>query len=183
MYYALVYYPGIEKEGFHLLREKYEPYYRLLPEHLAFIFPVPEDIGLKKLENHIIRILAKWKPYEVHFCDLQKSWDHWLFLVLKEGNDRVKKIHDELYTDILAPYLRTDLPYIPHVGLGLFSKEKYDFNNPTAQLTLDKAKYHKAKSEFENLRLDFWRTIDRLTLVEINSDFTKCRDVMEFRIG
>lgn len=182
MYYALVYNPGIENEGFHLLREKYEPYYRLLPEHLVFIFPVPESIGLKKLEDHISRILAQWKPFKVHFHGLQKSWDHWLLLVIKEGNNLVHKLHDDLYTDILTPYLRNDLPYNPHIGLGSFSKEMYDFNNPTAPLSLDKEKYIKAKTEFENLGLDFWRTIDRLTLVEINTDFTKCREIMEFRI-
>lgn len=183
MYFALVYYPGIEDEGFHVLRDKYEPYHQLLPEHLPIIFPVPEDIGLKKLEDHITRILTQWKPFKFHFHGLLKSWDHWLFLVLAEGNDLVRTLHDELYTDILIPYLRNDLPYIPHIGLGLFSKEKYDFTNPTAQLSLDKEKYIKAKREFENLILDFWRTIDHLTLVKINTDFTKCQDVMEFRIG
>lgn len=183
MYFALVYYPRVDNKEFHRLREKYEPYNELLPEHLVFVFPVPEDIGLKKLENHIKTILAKWKPFEVHFHGFHKSPDHWLFLVLAGGNDLVHKLHDELYTDILAPHLRDDLPYLPHVGLGLFSKEKYDFTNPTAELTLDKEKYIKGKSEFENLKLDFWRTVDRLTLVEINRDFTQCRDVMEFKIG
>ena len=183
MYFALVYYPGIEDEGFHLVREKYEPYHRLIPEHLSFIFPVQEDFGLKKLENHINRILAQWKPFKVHFHGLYKSWDHWLFLVLAEGNDLVRTLHDELYTAILAPYLRNDLPYTPHIGLGTFSKELYDINNPSASLSLDMEKYQKAKAEFENLGLDFWRTIDRLTLVEIHTDFTKCRDIMEFRIG
>lgn len=101
MYYALVYYPHIEDKGFHLLREKYEPYYRLLPEHLAFIFPVPENIGLQKLVDHIHTILSHWKPFTVHFYGFHKSLDHWLFLVLKEGNNIVHKLHDELYTNVV----------------------------------------------------------------------------------
>ena len=165
-----------------MLCEKYEPYASLLPEHLAFIKPVPESIGLKKIEIHINQILKKWKPFDVHLYGLYKSWDQWLLLILKEGNHLAIKLHDDLYSDILAPYLRKDLPYTPHIGLGLFSKEKYDVNNPTAQLSLDENKYQKAKTEFEDLGLDFWRTIDHLTLVKVNSDFTKCWNIMDFRI-
>jgi len=183
MYYALIYYPDIKNERFHTLRKKYEPYYSLIPEHLPLIFPVPELIGLKKLEAHINETLTQWKPFKVHFHGLQKTWDQWLFLVLKEGNDFMIKLHDELYTDFLTPYLRNDLPYTPHVGLGFFSKGQYDFTNPTAQLSLDEKLYNKAKMEFENLRLDFWRTIDHLTLIKINTDFSKCWDLMEFRIN
>jgi hypothetical protein len=182
VYFALIYYPGIKNDRFHTLREKYEPFSSLLPEHLPLIFPIPDSIGLKKLEKHINRTLTQWKPFKVHFHGLQKTWDQWLSLVLKEGNDLMIKLYDELYTDFLTPYLRNDLPYTPHVGLGFFSKEQYDLTNPTAQLSLDEAKYKKAKEEFENLRLDFWRTIDKLALVKINTDFTKCLNIMEFRI-
>lgn len=161
----------------------YEPYANLLPEHLAFLKPVPESIGIENLETHIKSILIKWKPFDVHFYGLEKSWDQWLFLVLREGNQLVIKLHDKLYGGILSPYLRKDLPYTPHVALGLFSKEKYDVDNPTASLSLDSKKYQKAKAGFKNLILDFWRTIDQLTLVKINSDFTKCRDIMDFKIG
>jgi len=182
MYFALVYYPGIEQPEFHVLRRKYEPYASLLPEHLALLFPVPESIGLKNIENHIKTVLSKWKTFEVHFNGLEKSWDHWLLLVLMEGKQEVVKLHGELYSGILSPHLRKDLPYIPHIGLGLFSKETYDFDNPNAQLNLDEQKYSKAKIEFENLKLDFWRKIDHLTLVKINQDFTDCTDLMSFKL-
>jgi hypothetical protein len=183
MYFALVYYPKIEQKEFHLLRNKYEPYANLLPEHLAFLKPVPGSVGEENLKRHIKSILIKWEPFNVHFYGLEKSWDHWLLLVLKEGNQKAIKLHDELYSGILSPYLRKDLPYTPHVGLGLFSKENYDVSNPTAQLSLDEEKYQSARAEFKNLGLDFWRTIDHLTLVKINPDFSRCWDIMDFRLN
>lgn len=182
MFFALVYYPNIEIEEFHILRKKYEPYASLLPEHVPFIFPVPDSIGLKKLIKHIEHVLSSWKPFEVHFNGLQKSWDHWLFLVLKEGNHLVIKLHDELYNGILSPFYRKDLPYIPHIGLGLFCKEKYDVNNPSKKLSLDEKAYNHARMEFDNLNLNFWRKIDKLTLVKLNSGFSKCENIMEFKI-
>jgi 2'-5' RNA ligase len=183
MYFALVYYPHIELQGFQELRHKYEPYASLLPEHLTFLFPVPESIGLENIKTHIDKVLEKWKPFKVHFKGLNKTWDHWLFLGLKEGNDIAIKLHDDLYTGHLSPHLREDLPYTPHIGLGLCSKEDYDLNNPTAQLSLDADKYRDVEAAFKKLNLDFWRTIDHLTLVKVNEDFSKSEDIMTFNLN
>ena len=182
MYFALVYYPKIEHEGFHSFRRRYEPYSELLPEHVPFVFPVPEVIGREKLETHIEQVVKTCKPFDVHFCTLEKTWDHWLYLGAKEGHDAVVELHDKLYTGILSPYLREDLPFYPHIALGLFSKEPYDFNHPTAALTLDEEKYNKARQSFEKMGVDLWFTIDKLTLVSVNSDFTECVALRNFAI-
>ena len=182
MYFALVYYPQIEHEGFHSFRYQYEPYAELLPEHVPFIYPVPETVDREKLEQHIKKVLSTWKPFDVHFCTLDKTWDHWLYLGAKEGYNSVVKLHDKLYEGILSPYLRKDLPFNPHIGLGLFSKEAYDFNNPTAELTLDEERFKSARREFEEMGFDLWCTVDRLTLVKINADFTECSELSTFEI-
>lgn len=180
MYFALVYYPQIEHEGFHAFRDRYEPYSELLPEHVPFVFPVPENIGRDKLEAHIEQVVNTCKPFDAHFCTLEKTWDHWLYLGAKEGHDAIVELHDKLYKGILSPYLREDLPYYPHIALGLFSTEAYDFNNPTAELTLDEEKYNSARKSFEKMGVDLWCTVDKLTLVGVNSDFTECVDLRNF---
>ena len=144
--------------------------------------PVPEDIGREKLERHIATVLKYWKSFEVHFCLLEKTWDHWLYLGAKEGYDQVVGLHDKLYQGILRPYLREDLPFYPHIGLGLFSREAYDFDHPTSELTLDEERYGKARREFEDLGTDIWCTINRFTLVKINSNYTECVDLMDFAL-
>ena len=118
----------------------------------------------------------------MHFCKLEKTWDHWLFLSADEGNDKAILLHDELYGGKLKPYLREDLPYSPHIGLGLFSVESYDFHNPTAQLALDENKYISAKAEFEAFNLDLWCTVDSLTMVQVNEEFTECEDLITFSL-
>ena len=182
MYYALLYYPEIKNERFHLLRKKYEPYWELVPEHITFIFPVPESIGLENLESHITTILGSWEPFEIHIRGLDLTWDNFLYYTIKEGNSQIFKLHDEFYTGILSPHLRKDLPFVPHIGVGLFSKEEYDFNNPTAKLNLDEEKYKIGLAEFEDINLDLWRTVDVLTLVKVNTEFTQCDDVKQFKL-
>ena len=182
MYFGLVHYPQITHQGFQSFRNKYEPYSHLLPEHVTFIHPVPVNIGREKLERHIEVVLSKWKPFKVHFCLLEKTWDHWLYLGAKEGHNQVVDLHDQLYKGILNPFHRKDLPFYPHIGLGLFSREAYDFDNPSAELTLDVQKYNKARQEFEDLKIDIWCTIDRLTLVEITSNYTECVDLINYWI-
>jgi hypothetical protein len=182
MYYSLVSYPEIENEKFHEFRNRYEPYAGLLPEHIAFIFPVPETIGLDKLKNHIRKILANWEPFDVHFNKTEKTFDHWLLLTPTAGNEKAVKLHDELYTGMLEPHLRKDLPYKPHIALGLFSKENYDFKKPTAELTLDKLKYENALEELKILQFDFWATIDELTLISADDDFKKFTCIYSFHL-
>lgn len=182
MYLALVYYPEIEHEGFLKFRETYEPFHALLPPHLPFIFPLEESFGLEKLKEHVLVILDGWNCFEMHFCKLKKTWDHWLFLAAKKGNAKAIRLHDELYTGDLKAFLREDLPYTPHIGLGLFSKEAYDFEDPTAPLTLDEEKYKHAKGEFEELNFELWCTVDKLTLVRVNEEFTSCSDLFSFEL-
>lgn len=182
MYLALVYFPQIDHEGFHDFRNRYEPYAGLLREHLTFIFPVHETIGQENLESHIVEVLKRWSPFKVHFCHLMKAVDHWLFWTLEEGNELAIGLHDELYTGILSPHLKTDLPYSPHIGLGLFSTENYDLNDPYADLTLDAGKYERAVKEFEKLNINLWCTVDHLALLWINKGFTECTELRRFSL-
>ena len=182
MYLALVYYPPIENKDFLEFRETYEPFHALLPPHVPFIFPLEESFGMEKLKEHILTILDGWNSFEMHFCKLKKTWDHWLFLGAKKGNKKAVRLHDELYSGELLPYLREDLPYTPHIGLGFFGTEAYDFQHPTAELTLDKKRYKQAKKEFKALNFELWCQIDKLTLVRVNEEFTVCEDLITFEL-
>jgi len=182
MYFGLVHYPQIKHDGFQNFRDRYDPYSNLLPEHITFIHPVPEDVGRKKLERHIEIVLDCWESFKVHFCLIEKTWDHWMYLGAKEGHNLVVDLHDKLYKGLLSPYLRKDLPFYPHIGLGFFSGEAYDFDNPTAELTLDEKRYFIACQEFEDLGIDIWCTIDRLTLVKVNSTYTECIGLRDFSL-
>ncbi len=183
MYLALVYYPAIDWDDLHKLRKRYDPYAHLMREHMPFVFPVDEKIGRNKFKMHISAVLRGWKPFDAHFCKLQKTPDHWLMLTPEEGNADVVRLHDALYSGILAPFLRKDLPFVPHISLGHFGNEQWELEKPLKKIGLDVPKYEKALSEFESVNLDLWRTIDQLTIVFLDQALTKCTDLETIEFG
>ena len=40
-----------------------------------------------------------------------------VFLVPDEGHARISLLHDRLYRGRLAPYLRLDVPFTPHINI------------------------------------------------------------------
>lgn len=181
MFYALVHYPRIDTKQINKFRQKYDPHAGLIGPHITFMFLVPESIGEALLINHIDDVLSKWQPFPIHLKGLQKAWDHWLFLILAEGNEDVIRLHRDLYTGILANYHRTDIEFIPHLGLGLFVRRdaNYDIRNPR-EVSLDVERYASALREAQQLDLDYHCDVDRLHLVKINDDISKIDWSKEF---
>ncbi len=182
MLHALVFYPDLRHEGVAALRARHDPTARVVREHLTLIFPLPDEVGREALGRHVRAVVFGWRPFRLHLTGLEKSWDHWLFLAVREGGDEVTRLHDDLYGGILAPHLRRDLPYTPHVGLGLFAASAYDPLAPRAA-ALDEERYRRALGEAEALGLDFWRVVDRVTLLALDEDLGSVRDVEVIPLG
>ena len=176
MYYALVQYPNIDTERIDQIRRKYDPTVDLIGPHVTIMFPVPESVGEGALVRHIEKVLKHRQPFQVRIHGFKKSWDHWLFLTLEEGNTNVINVialYEEIYTGILAQYRRDDIEFIPHIGLGLFVKEgaQYDLKDPK-QLDFDAQRYQQALLEAQALNLDFRCQVDKLHLVKLVDDFS-----------
>lgn len=127
MSYALVHYPNINTEDINQIRHKYDPEVDLIEPHITLVFPVVEFINKNNLILHIDSILSKWKIFPICLKGLQKSWDEYMFLMVEEGKLDMVKLHKELYTGILAEYIRENLPFVPHLTLGKFTKNTDKF--------------------------------------------------------
>lgn len=184
MYFALAHFPNIDTTHIELIRSKYDPTAHLVAAHITIVFPVPDEIGDHTLIEHIESVLKHWKPFSIRINGFNKSWDNWLFLTLKEGNGEVVRLHTQLYKGILQPYRRTDLDYVPHIGLGLFVKEghKYDFKNPR-EMEFDQRRYELAVQEAKRLGLDYSCVLDKLHLVTLTDDFSRIEINREFTLG
>ena len=172
MYYVLLYYPKFDaktEENIEALRRKYDPFVDSWKPHVPFIFPIPcSEIKEAKLTEHIEAALENWKPFPIHIEGFTKSWDHWLFLLLKKGNEEAIALHDELYTGILSPYLGRDIEYIPHIGIGLFAKKGAGYNilDPK-KIDFDAKLYSQALKEAKSLKISSSDTVDRLLLERV----------------
>jgi len=188
---GLVHYPEINTGKIESFRKKYDPTHKLIRAHLTIVFRIGQLVSKQSFADHVRAVLKHWKPFNIKLNGFTKSWDHWLFLTLKKGNDKVIRLHDELYGGILTPYLRTDIQYIPHIGLGEFIKEgevdllkrmRLHLKAP-ARIALDEARYKMALEEARNLNLSYSTKVEKLQMVEINDDLTIAKDVEEFSLG
>ncbi|WP_375494624.1 2'-5' RNA ligase family protein [uncultured Nostoc sp.] len=153
MSYALVHYPNINIKHIQQIRQKYDPQVGLIEPHITLVFPIRESINENNLIMHTHSILSKWKTFPISLKGLQKSWDKYLFLMVEEGNVDIIKLHNELYTGILAEYYKSNIPFIPHLTLGVFTKDTDDF------LQVFK--------EVQHLDLNYRCVVDKLHLINI----------------
>lgn len=184
MYCSLVHFPNIDKSRLNGFRERYDPYVGSIDIHITLVFPVPDIVGKDNLINHIENVLRGWKSFDIRIKGIEKAWDHWMFLLLKKGNEEIIKLHDELYTGILRPFLREDIEFIPHIAVGLFARKNagYDLRDPR-ETDFDKENYDAALQEMKKLNLDYSSKVEKFSLVEVDDEFTKSNLVKEFSLS
>lgn len=175
--HALVHFPKIDTTAINALRDEYDPYRDLIDVHITIVFPVQVERHL--LEKHISEILTGWSPFAIRLKGLHLSFDRWLFLIVEDGNDSLVSLFEAMYTALLAPHRRHDIEFVPHIGLGYFGVDEYDLTVQTVA-PLDESRYNECITKAEAAKLDFETQVDRLTLVEIDSQFTKTTVVREF---
>jgi 2'-5' RNA ligase len=159
MIYALVHYPNIDIRRINQFRRKYDPQVELIEPHITVVFPVSESIGEDNLVHHFESVLGNWQGFPIHILECQISSDDYVFLLIKEGNADIIRLHDELYTGVLAGYLRKDIPFVPHLTLGVLNQSSMDRD--------------RVLEEAEQLGLDYHCVLDKLHLVKVNNDRSK----------
>lgn len=100
------------------IRSKYDPLYTCIKPHITLVFPFESDISTEELKKHMIEILNDINQFKIRLRGITGTSDYYLFLNIKEGNDKIIEIHDKLYTGILNKFLYKKLTYFPHLTVG-----------------------------------------------------------------
>ncbi|MEP7070016.1 MAG: 2'-5' RNA ligase family protein [Usitatibacter sp.] len=109
-------FPGIERvEAF---RARHDPASRDIAAHLSLVFPFPTAHSRLQVETHLNRIVSLWPRIPVTFRRVRTHANEFLFLMASRGAASITALHDKLYTRSLAPHLRRDMPYEPHITLA-----------------------------------------------------------------
>jgi len=136
------------------LRRKYNPYFNVIGPHITLVFPFPE-MERDAIVNHVTEILRDFAPFNIRLKGFTKSFDEGLFLLVEQGNEKTIELHDRLYSGIFEKYLRTDIPYVPHIGLGLFKTDE---------------EYRIAERKARTLNLAYESTIRSICIIHLNDD-------------
>ena len=177
---AAVYYPRLGSPGLDELRREHDPFASVIAEHLTLLFPVP--VPEEEVVDHVRTVAAGTAPFDVHVAGVAKTWDHWLYLEVKEGRGAIVRLHERLYTGPVAAYRRDDLPFEPHVGIGFFGVGPYDPLDPEP-VELHAEAYERARARAEGLGVDAWRRVDVLTVVRLDPAAGTVEDVAEIALG
>ncbi|KFM98571.1 2'-5' RNA ligase family protein [Bacillus clarus] len=100
------------------IREKHDLLFGFIPPHITIVFPFESTISNDELEAYIMNISRGTRPIEIEFASRISSEGEYLFLEVERGKEQIEELHDRLYTGPLRQFLRTDIPYIPHVTVG-----------------------------------------------------------------
>ncbi|MHC5733363.1 2'-5' RNA ligase family protein [Nostoc sp.] len=73
--------------------------------------------------------------------------------MVEEGKVDMVKLHNELYTGILAEYIRENLQFVPHLTLGKFTK--------------DTDKFVQVLEEVQHFDLNYRCFVDKVHLINI----------------
>jgi len=175
MYYALVFYPqlGAElAESIDEIRQEYDPTWQLIKPHIDIAFPATKTLDQQLVVKHVGQVLTGWKPFAIRLSGFCKSEDHWLFLLLENGADKIRILNQDVYTGYLAEYRkRPGQPgynTVPHLALGQFLKpgRRYDWRKPHAS-DFDENRYAEALPKAEALPLPADILVDKLHLTVI----------------
>jgi 2'-5' RNA ligase len=169
MIYALVHYPNIDTWHINEFRRRHDPQVELIEPHITVMFPVPESIGEEKLISHLAGILMSWQSFPIHLQGCQIAGDDYLYLLIQEGKTNIIRMHNKVYTEILTNYLRKELPFIPHLTLGVVNK------NVTNR--------DQVLREAEQLGIDYHCLLDKLQLVKVSDDRSKIVWSKEFLLA
>lgn len=149
---AVVYFPKTNLDKINSFRKKYDLNWQIIPPHITIVSPVP-NIPEKQLIEHVESAMKNINTFSIQLTGLTKTSDGCLFLIVKEGSEKIVTLHDELYSEILNPYLPTDYPFVPHITLADFTQ------------TDDKL-FTQAYSEAQNLNFNFTCEFDALSIIK-----------------
>jgi 2'-5' RNA ligase len=141
------------------IRSRFDPHYELVNPHFSLVFEV-SDIKQDKFINHMRATCRNQSPIEFSLRSTTVTYSvgdekYYLFLVPDEGNGEIIRLHDALYTGMLSKHLRLDIPYIPHITIGIF----------------DEAGACKAAAdEVNGERYEIWGKLDSVDIITLDGD-------------
>jgi len=106
------------------IRARYDPQYDEIAPHVTLLFPT-EAFELDELAAHVEDVARDVEAFDLKIrCALPYqgplSSRFYLFLVPDEGFSNLVRLHDQLCQCAYPDRTRIDVPFIPHVTVGVF---------------------------------------------------------------
>ena len=112
------------------IRDKHDKLAHLVAPHITLAFPFSDNMSNDELIGQLSNLLKSYTTFSVTFQNISLSDDNYIFLSCTSGKEKLIKLHDEIYKNILPNHLNKSIEYIPHITLGKskITNEFKDFN-------------------------------------------------------
>lgn len=118
-------YPELSEKDFRIIenyRRQHDSLYSIIRTHFTIVFPV-KDFSEKIFTEEIKKQLQGIEPFSFTLRSATINKDafidnYYAFLVPDEGQSKIRKMHDKLYSGKLASYHQLDIDFIPHITIG-----------------------------------------------------------------
>ncbi len=181
---AVVHFIPLHDPAIEDFRQAYDPTSSLIAVHLTLVFPVPASIGVDVLRSHVQRVAAATASFDIRLRGVQLTADHRIFLLVRDGTEDVVGLHDALYTGILRPHLRSDIPFVPHVTLGLFTERQGGGDSPAAdRVPIDRSRDSEALEKARRMNLDHASRVEDLDVIGLDIDMATLTRLGRITLG
>jgi hypothetical protein len=122
---VVVSYPSIPEHDYNwiqAIRVQHDVYYKIIRPHFTFVFPssvTDETQFVRHIKETTegVREIPFLSGCALVVKDQIIEYTH-VFLIPDNGFSEIVKLHDRLYTGLLACELRLDIPFLPHIGIA-----------------------------------------------------------------
>jgi len=100
------------------VRNRFDPIAAAIPAHFTLVYPFAADIDTGTLGKHMTTALAAFPSFPVTLAGVSGSDGRYLRYDIKEGNDILIAMHDQLYAGPIECHLDRHESFQPHLTLG-----------------------------------------------------------------
>ena len=116
---AIVAFPnGGGLDDLEAFRARHDPLASSIRAHVTFVFPFASTLSGLQVLTHVRRVAGRWPVLPVRIDGVDAFAWEWVHLRITRGREAIVELHDRLYRRALAPFLRTEFDYTPHVTIG-----------------------------------------------------------------
>jgi hypothetical protein len=117
---AVVWFPPAEVlRDVEAFRAQHDPRAAAIAAHVTFVFPFASALTYQQVAAHVRRVAARWPVLPVEMSGSDAFAAQWLYLRVTRGREALAELHDRLYRGVLAPFLRHDFRFEPHLAIGV----------------------------------------------------------------
>ena len=110
--------PAAITQAIEAFRTAHDPLAASLPAHVTLVFPFESTLTALQVATHVKRVVARWPQLPLRLEGAEALLGQWVNLRVTQGRAAVVELHDRLYRGVLAPFLRSELAFDPHLTLG-----------------------------------------------------------------